>query len=432
MSTITTSQKVFTKSESLFKKAQEHLVGGVNSPVRAFKSVGKTPLFFDRGEGPYIFDADNNRYIDYVGSWGPLILGHAHSKVIQDVTKTLQKGASFGAPCVLEIELAELVKKAFPSIELVRFVSSGTEAVMGAIRVARGYTKRNKILKFTGCYHGHTDSMLVQGGSGILTLGIPGSAGVPDDFVKDTIVAPYNNIEAVKNIFSQFGNEIAAIIVEPVVGNMGCVIPQDNFLQGLRDITTQYNSLLIFDEVMTGFRSCFGGVQTDFNITPDITTLGKVIGGGMPVGAYGGKKEIMSMVAPLGPVYQAGTLSGNPVAMQAGISTLTELMQPGFYNHLMEISSQLENGINNIIIGKKLKASVVRYGSMITLFFTDVKVKDFDTATTCDTKHFADFFWKMIEEGIYIPPSQYESWFISGAHSKQDIDNTIEAINRSI
>jgi len=430
MSTITTSKKVFTKSESLFKKAQEHLVGGVNSPVRAFKSVGETPLFFDRGEGPYIFDADNNRYIDYVGSWGPLILGHAHPKVIQDVTKTLQKGASFGAPCELEIELAELVKKAFPSIELVRFVSSGTEAVMGAIRVARGYTKRNKILKFTGCYHGHTDSMLVQGGSGILTLGIPGSAGVPDDFVKDTIVAPYNNIEAVKNIFTQFGNEIAAIIVEPVVGNMGCVIPQDNFLQGLRDITTQYNSLLIFDEVMTGFRSCFGGVQTDFNITPDITTLGKVIGGGMPVGAYGGKKEIMSMVAPLGPVYQAGTLSGNPVAMQAGISTLTELMQPGFYEMLLENAQFLES----LIKGDAHHDSytVTRYGTMLTIFFTDKKVIDFETAITCNTDKFAKFFWNMIEQGIYIPPSQFESWFLSAAHTKADILKTSDAIRLSI
>jgi len=426
------TKRTLTKSEALFKRAQEHLVGGVNSPVRAFKSVGKTPLFFDRGEGAYAFDADNNRYIDYVGSWGPLILGHAYPKVIADVTKTLQKGASFGAPCELEITLAEMVKKALPSIELVRFVSSGTEAVMGAIRVARGYTKRNKIVKFAGCYHGHTDSMLVQGGSGILTLGIPVSAGVPNDFVKDTIVAPYNNIEAVKNTFEQFGNEIAAIIVEPVVGNMGCVIPQDNFLQGLRDITKQYSSLLIFDEVMTGFRSCFGGVQTDFNITPDITTLGKVIGGGMPVGAYGGRKDIMSMVAPLGPVYQAGTLSGNPIAMQAGISTLTELMKPEFYTRLMDISKQLEDGINAIIKGKNLKASVVRYGSMITLFFTDVKVKDFETATTCDTQAFADFFWKMIEEGIYLPPSQYESWFISGAHSKQDVDNTLAAISRSV
>ncbi len=424
------NKKSFAKSQALFLKAQEHLVGGVNSPVRAFKSVGGTPLFFDRGQGAYVFDADDNRYIDYVGSWGPLILGHAHPKVIGDVTKTLNKGASFGAPCHLEIELAEMVKQAFPSMDLVRFVSSGTEAVMGAIRVARGYTQRNKILKFTGCYHGHTDSMLVQGGSGIMTLGIPGSKGVPDSFVKDTLVAPYNDVEAVRSIFNEFGNEIAAIIVEPIVGNMGCVLPENNFLQELRNITTQYNSLLIFDEVMTGFRSCFGGVQKDFGITPDITTLGKVIGGGMPVGAYGGRKDIMSMVAPLGPVYQAGTLSGNPVAMQAGISTLTELMKPDFYTNLLDNATQLEDGIKAIVADKGF--TVNRYGSMITLFFTKTHVKDYDTAITSDTEAFAKFFWNMIENGIYIPPSQYESWFLSGALTKEDIKTTLAAINESI
>jgi glutamate-1-semialdehyde 2,1-aminomutase len=413
------------KSQSLFLEAQKHLVGGVNSPVRAFKSVGGQPLFISKGKGAYIYDADGNEYIDYVGSYGPLILGHAHPAVQKAIIKALENGTCFGASSEGEIELAKLVKEAFPSIEMLRFVNSGTEAVMSAIRLARAFTKREKIVKFSGCYHGHSDFLLAEAGSGLMTYGLPASAGVPQKTVQDTLIAPYNDIQFLEELFKKFPEEVAAVIIEPVVGNMGVVLPNENYLAELRELTSRYGILLIFDEVMTGFRKHFGGVQGIYDINPDITCLGKVIGGGMPVGAYGARREIMEMVAPLGPVYQAGTLSGNPIAMAAGIATLNELKIPGLYTAINDNTNQLARGIEKLAAAKNIPMQVAVYGSMITPFFTSEKVTDYTRAKKADTVRFSKFFNLLIEYGIFPPPSQFEAWFVSIAHTGEDIDTTL-------
>ena len=421
-----------SKSQELFNEAQKHLVGGVNSPVRAFKSVGGNPLFISKAKGAYIYDADGKKYIDYVGSYGPMILGHVHPKVLAAIESALKNGFCFGASSEGEIELAKLVKEAFPSIEMVRFVNSGTEAVMSAIRLARGFTKREKIVKFSGCYHGHSDFLLAEAGSGLMTYGLPASAGVPEKTVKDTLIAPYNDIPALKKYFEEFPEEIAAVIIEPVVGNMGVVLPEGNYLKELRELVSQYGALLIFDEVMTGFRKCFGGVQTLYGITPDITCLGKVIGGGMPVGAYGARREIMQMVAPLGPVYQAGTLSGNPIAMAAGIATLNELKRPELYTSLNAVSSRFADGLKSLASRKNIPMQVGKHGSMITPFFTDAKVTNYDCAKKADTVRFAKFFNLILENGVFAPPSQFEAWFISMAHTNKDIDETLDIFDEAM
>ncbi len=422
----------YEKSKALFEKASNHLVGGVNSPVRAFKSVGGTPLFIDRGEGAYITDADNNKYIDYVGSYGPLILGHNNPVILEAIVKALEKGTTFGASTENEIVLAELVKEAYPSVEKVRFVNSGTEAVMSAVRLARAFTKKNKIIKFAGCYHGHSDFLLAAAGSGMLTLSLPGSAGVPETVVADTIIVPYNDINAVAQAFDKYKNEIAAVLVEPVPGNMGLVLPENDFLQKLRGLTTSSDILLIFDEVMSGFRQCFGGAQAYFKINPDITCLGKIIGGGMPVGAYGARAEIMDMVAPLGPVYQAGTLSGNPIAMAAGIATLQLLKDKNIYKHINSITALLADGIRNIAQENHINIQVAVFGSMITPFFNDHKVTDYVTALKSDTEKFARFFWTLIHNGIYPPPSQFETWFVSAKHTETEVEMTLKAFQLAV
>ncbi len=418
-----------SQSQLLFAEAQKHLVGGVNSPVRAFKSVGGQPLFISRAEGAYIYDADGKKYIDYVGSYGPMILGHVHPKVLKDIETALVNGFCFGASTEGEIILAKLVKEAFPSISMLRFVNSGTEAVMSAIRLARAYTKREKIVKFSGCYHGHSDFLLAEAGSGLMTYGLPASAGVPEKTVKDTLIAPYNNIAALKEIFEAFPEEIAGVIIEPVVGNMGVVLPEGDYLKELRALTHTYGTLLIFDEVMTGFRIGFGGVQNHYGILPDITCLGKVIGGGMPVGAYGAKKEIMELVAPLGPVYQAGTLSGNPIAMAAGIATLELLKNPELYVQLNTRTQTLATGIRTIATKYNIPMHVAVHGSMITPFFTGNKVFDYTTAKTADTERYAKFFNGILAQGIFPPPSQFEAWFVSAAHTDQDIYQTLEVFD---
>jgi glutamate-1-semialdehyde 2,1-aminomutase len=422
----------FDRSRELYEEAQNVLVGGVDSPVRAFKSVGGSPIFAKRGEGAYIYDADDNKYIDYVGSYGPLILGHADRKVNEAVKAALDNGATFGASSEAEIRLAELVIEAFPSIEKVRFVNSGTEAVMSAIRLARGFTGRSKIIKFAGNYHGHSDFLLAQAGSGLATLSLPGSAGVPEATVKDTIIAPYNDMAAIEEIFRLNKDQVAAIIVEPVCGNIGVVLPQNDFLSNLRKITKENGSLLIFDEVMTGFRQNFGGVQKFYNITPDITCLGKVIGGGMPVGAYGARKEIMDMVAPLGPVYQAGTLSGNPIAMTAGIHTLQQLKDEKLYDRLNQNTEQLAEGIREIAQHRNIAVQVATFGSMITPFFCKEPIHDYASALKSDTQKFAKFFWALIHNGVYVPPSQFEAWFVSARHGQQEIQSTLEAVDRAL
>ena len=418
------------KSQELYRRGTQHLVGAVNSPVRAFKSVGGTPVFISHGKGAKIVDVDGNEYIDYVGSYGPLILGHAHPKVTEAVKKAAEKGFSFGASTEGEIELAEIVKEAFPQINLLRLVNSGTEAILSAIRLARAYTKKNKIIKFAGCYHGHSDSLLVAAGSGVVTLSLPGSEGVPEDAVKDTLVARYNDIESVKSLINQFPGEIAAVFIEPVAGNMGVVIPENNFLKELRQLTEQNGILLVIDEVMTGFRSKFGGAQDFFDVQADITCLGKVIGGGFPVGAYGGRKEIMEMVAPVGPVYQAGTLSGNPVAVAAGIATLKELKSLNPYEQFERQTKKLEEGMLELAKEEDIPFQVNRFGSMINPFFTDQPVKNFDDAKTSDTDRFSKFFWGCMENGIYLPPSQFEAWFLSVVHTDEDIDKTIDGIGK--
>jgi glutamate-1-semialdehyde 2,1-aminomutase len=419
--------KGYEKSKALFQEAREYIPGGVNSPVRAFRSVGGDPVFISRGEGSKIYDVDGNEYIDYVQSWGPLILGHRHPQVVAALQECLSMGTSFGAPTELETKMAKLVTQAMPSIEMVRMVNSGTEATMSALRLARGYTKRDLIVKFEGCYHGHADHLLIKAGSGALTMGIPDSPGVPVSVAGNTIVAPYNDIDALRKIFQERGENIAAVIIEPVVGNMGCVPPLPGYLQDLRRLTAEYGTLLIFDEVMTGFRVSYGGAQGYYGIDPDLTTLGKVIGGGLPVGAYGGKRKIMEMVAPAGPVYQAGTLSGNPLAMTAGIVNLEILSRPGVYEELERKSAKLADGMKEAAEEAGVKCRFNRVGAMFSGFFTDVPVVDYASATTSDTKKYAAWFKKMLDLGSYFAPSQFEAGFMSVVHSDEDIEKTIAA-----
>ena len=419
------------QSKKQFQTAQKHLVGGVNSPVRAFKSVGGTPIFFARGKGPYLIDVDGNRYLDLVGSWGPLILGHADTSVLNLIRRTIRKGLTFGAPSPLETQLALLVKKAFHSIEKVRFVSSGTEAVLSALRLARAATRKKRIIKFNGCYHGHGDSLLVAAGSGAATLGLPDSPGVPEEFASLTLSLPYNDLDAVQAAFSKY-NDIAAVIVEPICGNMGLVPPKSGFLQGLRETTVRHQALLIFDEVMTGFRVAFGGAQDLYGIRPDLTTLGKIIGGGMPVGAYGGQQELMSQVAPEGPVYQAGTLSGNPVAMAAGLATLKKLDDSSVYKRLEENTAFVEEGVKRAIQKTGTQAVFQRVGSMATLFFCPHPIENYEQAKDSDRNKYAAFFWAMARRGVYIPPSQFEAWFFSTVLTKEHLKKIVKAIMESM
>jgi len=414
------------KSLDLFEKSKTCIPGGVNSPVRAYQAVNRNPVFIERAKGSKIYDVDGNEYIDYVCSWGPCILGHCYKGVIDAVQKACENGLTFGAPTENEFVLAKLIKELIPSMEMSRLVSSGTEAVMSAIRVARGYTNRDMIVKFKGCYHGHSDGLLVKAGSGALTQSVPDSKGVPADYTKNTLIAEFNDEKSVEEIFKQYGDNIAAIIVEPVAANMGLVLPKDGFLQYLRDITTKYNSLLIFDEVITGFRLGIDGAQGYYGVIPDLTTLGKIVGGGMPVGAYGGKKEIMEMVSPVGPVYQAGTLSGNPIATAAGIATLTTLKNnPDIYKNIELQTNKLVNAVKERF-GNQV--SVNHIGSLMSIFFTNQEVIDYDSALTSDTKEFAKYFGYMLDHGIYQAPSQYEAMFISNAHSNEDIEKTCEII----
>jgi len=415
------------QSEALFARAQRSIPGGVNSPVRAFKAVGGTPLFVRKAEGARIWDADGRSYLDYVGSWGPMILGHAHPAVVEAVCQAAARGTSFGAPCAPEIELAERVTRLVPSIEKVRFVSSGTEAAMSAVRLARGFTGRRKVLKFEGCYHGHADAFLVAAGSGVATLGIPGSPGVPEGTVGDTLVAPYNDLSAVEEVASAHGSDLAAVIVEPVAGNMGCVPPRDGFLLELREIAKRAGAVLIFDEVITGFRLAPGGAQKIYGVLPDLTCLGKILGGGLPAAAYGGRAEIMDCVAPVGPVYQAGTLSGNPLAMAAGCATLDHLVRPENYDRLDALAARLQSGIVRAAAESGVAVTVNRVGSMLTPFFCPGAVVDYQTAKASDTSRFARFFHGMLERGVYLPPGQFEAAFVSLAHTEADIDATIAA-----
>jgi glutamate-1-semialdehyde 2,1-aminomutase len=415
-----------SNSEQLFHQAQQHIPGGVNSPVRAFNGVGGTPCFIKKADGAYITDADDKQYIDYVGSWGPMILGHNHPVIREAVIATAQNGLSFGAPTELEITMAEKVSELVPSMEKLRMVSSGTEATMSAIRLARGYTGRDKILKFEGCYHGHADALLVKAGSGALTMGVPNSPGIPEDFAKHTLTVSYNNIEQVKEIFAACGDQIACIIVEPVAGNMNCVPPVEGFLEGLREVCDQYKSVLIFDEVMTGFRVALGGAQAFYNIKPDLTTLGKVIGGGMPVGAFGGKAEIMDYIAPIGPVYQAGTLSGNPIAMAAGLASLTELAQGDKHQQLSASTEKLAMGLKAAAERNGVSLSINYAGGMFGIFFTDDEnVTSFEQVMACDTDKFKRFFHLMLDAGVYLAPSAFEAGFVSLAHTDEIIDQTL-------
>ncbi|EQC0609211.1 glutamate-1-semialdehyde 2,1-aminomutase, partial [Listeria monocytogenes] len=418
----------YSKSEKAFKEAKKVLPGGVNSPVRAFNSVDASPVFMDHGKGAYITDVDGNEYIDYVLSWGPLILGHADPAVVNAITKAALKGTSFGTPTEIETELAKLVIERVPSIEIVRMVSSGTEATMSAIRLARGYTKREKILKFEGSYHGHGDSLLIKAGSGVATLGLPDSPGVTKGLAADTITVPYNDIEGAKLAFEKYGEEIAAVIVEPVAGNMGVVPPIEGFLEGLRELTTKFGSLLIFDEVMTGFRVDYYSAQGYYVVTPDLTCLGKVIGGGLPVGAYGGKKEIMEQIAPAGSIYQAGTLSGNPLAMNAGFETVRQLT-PQHYDVFRTLIKRMEEGLTEISARRQVPLSINKAGSMFGFFFTDQKVINFDTAKTSNLEFFRNYYREMLGQGIFLPPSQFEGVFISTMHTENEIDKTLEAFD---
>ena len=424
---VTTTSFNTAKSEEIFSAARKLMPGGVSSPVRAFKSVGGQPVVFDRVKGAYAWDVDGNKYIDYVGTWGPAICGHAHPEVLAALQEALQKGTSFGAPCLLENILAEMVIEAVPSIDMVRFVNSGTEACMSVLRLMRAYTNRDKIIKFEGCYHGHADMFLVKAGSGVATLGLPDSPGVPKSTTNNTLTAPYNDLEAVKNLFANNPDSIAGVILEPVVGNSGFIVPDAGFLEGLREITKEHGALLVFDEVMTGFRISYGGAQAKFGVTPDLTTLGKVIGGGLPVGAYGGRADIMSMVAPAGPMYQAGTLSGNPLAMTAGIKTLELLKKPGTYEQLDRITTSLAEGMLQVardaghdVVGGHLSA-------MFGMFFTNTPVHNYEDAKTADLKKFGRFHRGMLERGIYLAPSQFEAGFTSLAHTDEDVDTTLTA-----
>lgn len=415
------------RSSELFEKAQKLIPGGVNSPARAWNSVGGTPIFFAKGAGSHAWDEDGNSYIDYVCSWGPLIFGHARPEIIKAAQDAAALGTSFGAPTELEVRMAELVVDAVPSIEMVRFVSSGTEATMSALRLARAYTGRNRIIKFDGGYHGHDDALLVQAGSGLATQGIATSAGVHPDYAAATMVADYNNVESVERLLDAHKNEVAAIIVEPIAGNMGVVPPQDGFLQGLRDLATSHGTLLIFDEVITGFRAAYGGAQSVYGVTPDITCLGKIVGGGFPVGAYGASKEIMQTVAPLGPMYQAGTLSGNPVAMAAGIKTLELLREPGVYEGIARTTERLASGLKAVFAEAEVPAQVNSVCGAFTVFFNPGAVTDMKSASASDGKEFAKFFHAMTDRGVYPPPSQFEAWFVSAAHTDEDVERTLAA-----
>ncbi|MSQ12328.1 MAG: glutamate-1-semialdehyde-2,1-aminomutase [Dehalococcoidia bacterium] len=419
-------------SHRLYEEAKKLMPGGVNSPVRSFKGVGGEPLFIMRGRGPQIWDADGNEYLDYVGSWGPLILGHAHPAVVMAVREVAAKGTSFGAPGPSEVQLARLIQEAFPSMELMRLVSSGTEACMSAIRLARAYTGRNKLIKFNGCYHGHADSLLVKAGSGGATFGVPDSAGVPPSFAAETLVAEYNDLPSVERLLQAHGKDVAAVIVEPVAANMGVVLPQPGFLDGLRRLTAQAGALLIFDEVITGFRVAWGGAQAVYGVTPDLTCLGKVLGGGMPLAAYGGRRDVMQLVAPLGPMYQAGTLSGNPVAVAAGVATLTALQRPGAYQQLEETSAELEQGLRDALRQTERQGTVNRIGSVLTLFFHPGPVETWAHVAESDAKAYAHFFHGMLERGVYLAPSAYEAAFVSLAHSAQDISETVAKARQAL
>ena len=421
-----------TKSHDLFQQAQRHIPGGVNSPVRAFKGVGGEPLFFARGSGPYIYDADGKRYVDYVGSWGPMILGHADPDVIRAVQETAANGLGFGAPTEIETRMADLLCELVPSMDMVRMVSSGTEATMSAIRLARGFTGRDKIVKFEGCYHGHSDSLLVKAGSGALTLGVPTSPGVPVALAEHTLTLEYNNLAQVSDAFAHLGGQIAAVIVEPVAGNMNCVPPQPGFLEGLRAICSEYETVLIFDEVMTGFRVALGGAQAHYGVTPDLTTLGKVVGGGLPVGAFGGRRAIMEQIAPLGPVYQAGTLSGNPVAMAAGLATLGKIQAPGFFDRLGALTEQLTEGLAERAHAAGIALTCNRVGGMFGLFFTEARqVQNFYEVGQCNLDRFRLFFHEMLNHGVYLAPSAYEAGFVSAAHDQAAMDETFKAAEKS-
>jgi len=418
-----------SRSTEIFHRAEKKIPGGVNSPVRAWKSVGGKPLVIDRGQGSYIFDADGKRYIDFVGSWGPLILGHAHPKIVRAATQQATKGFTFGAPTETETSLAEFVSQLIPSIQMLRAVSSGTEATMSAIRLARAFTRRRKIVKFDGCYHGHADGLLVKAGSGVATLGLPDSPGVPRAFARETLLARYNDATSVERLFAIHGEDTAAVIVEPICGNMGVIPPQPGFLQALRQITRQQGALLIFDEVITGFRVGLGGAQGIFHVTPDLTCLGKILGGGFPLAAFGGRRKIMNLLAPSGPVYQAGTLSGNPIAVTAGLATLKLLSRRGTYSALDEKGRQLEDGFRAVLAKHGIKATLNRFGSMMTLFFGVERVCDADDARKCDRRQFGRFFHGMLRRGVYLPPAPFEAMFISLAHSRADLNATILAFN---
>ena len=417
----------YTNSKQLFEEACELIPGGVNSPVRAFKAVGDYPVFIERGEGAYLYDVDGNKYVDYICSWGPLLLGHQPEAVSKAVMEALTKGSTYGAPTGIEVEMAKKIVDAVPSVEMVRMVSSGTEATMSALRLARGYTGRNKIVKFEGCYHGHADHLLIKAGSGALTFGVPSSPGVPESIASETLTAQYNDIDSVKALFAQYPDQIAAVIVEPIAGNMGLVLPKEGFLEGLREVTAENGALLIFDEVISGFRASFGGAQKVYNIMPDLTCMGKIIGGGLPVGAYGGKKEIMMHVAPVGPVYQAGTLSGNPLAMAAGMAILDELAKPGVYEEIEAKTKKLVQGLQAAADKAGVKIALNQSASLFTIFFTETPVDSYQAAMTSNTEQFKVFFQAMLGQGFYLPPSQFECWFVSQAHSDEDIENTIKA-----
>ncbi len=422
----------YTKSEEIFSAAQQLMPGGVSSPVRAFKSVGGQPIVFDRVKGPFAWDIDGNRYIDYIGSWGPAICGHAHPEVTTALQEAIEKGTSFGAPCVLENQLAEMVIDAVPSVEMVRFVNSGTEACMAVLRLMRAFTGRDKVIKFDGCYHGHADMFLVKAGSGVATLGLPDSPGVPRTTTANTLTAPYNDLEAVKKLFSENPDAISGVILEPIVGNAGFITPEPGFLEGLRELTTENGALLVFDEVMTGFRISYGGAQEKFGVTPDLTTLGKVIGGGLPVGAYGGRREIMLQVAPAGPVYQAGTLSGNPIAVSAGKTMLKILKEEDPYADLGRKTATLNEALSDAAKKKGIPLETCSMGGMFGFFFSEKKVRNYEDALKCNRDYFITFFREVLSRGIYLAPSPFESLFLSSSHSEADLDQTIEAFQHGL